>query len=423
MKNLLNKIFSWRRLPNELSYEDARAVLEKHSRAAKRELASRTDAPREVLYYLSEDEILDVRVAVAANPSTPIQASEILADDPEELVRVELARRISRLVPGADENMQGDLLERVIALVEKLAADKLPRVRAIVAEEIKATDNVPARIIKKLANDIEISVAAPVLEYSPLLSDADLMELIAGSAVDGAAEAIARRENMGDEIVEKVAQSLDIPAVTALLANPNVQIREDTLDLLITTAIDVEALHEPLVMRPNLSIRAIKRIASFVARSLLEDLLAREGLDEETQKELRDRVMERVEGEDGSEKLDATLASVRKAYEAGKLDNALVTTLADTGQKECVSMALSLLVEVPVKKITEIMDAKSPEAITSVCWKAELSMRTALAVQKALSIKHTDLLLPKNGFEYPLEDKKMNLQLAFFEIEPKGQVG
>ncbi len=419
MKNLLKKIFTWRHLPSDLSYEDARSVLQKHNRAARRELAARADAPREVLYYLSEDEMLDVRVAVAANPSTPIQASEILADDSEELVRVELARRISRLVPGADETMQEDLLDRVIALVEKLAQDKLPRIRAIVAEEIKATTNVPPHIIKMLAKDAEITVSAPVLEYSPLLSDADLMELISGSAVDGAAEAIARREHLDEVVVERVARSLDIPAVTALLANPNVQIREDTLDLLITKAIDIEALHEPLAMRPNLSVRAIRRIASFVARSLLEDLLAREGLDEETQKQLRDRVMERVEAEDGTEQLDATLASVRKAYEAGKLDNAAVTTLADTGKKECLSMALSLLIEEPVKKITEIMDAKSPEAITSICWKADLSMRTALAVQKAQNIKHTDLLLPKNGFEYPLDDQKLNLQLNFFGIDPK----
>ena len=82
-------------------------------------------------------------------------------------------------------------------------------------------------------------------------------------------------------------------------------------------------------------------------------------------------------------------------------------------------MALSLLIEEPVKKITEIMEAKSPEVISSVCWKADLSMRTALAVQKALNIKHTELLLPKNGFEYPLDDQKMNLQLNFFEIGPK----
>ncbi len=419
MKNLLKKIFSWRHLPQELSYREARAVLEKHNWGARRELAARTDAPSEVLYYLSEDEMLDVRVAVAANPSTPIQASEILADDPEELVRVELARRISRLVPGADETMQGELLERVIALVEKLAADELPRVRAIVAEEIKATDNVPLRIIRKLAYDAEITVSAPILEYSPLLSDSDLMELIAGSAVDGAAEAIARREHLNEDLVDKIAHSLDISAVTALLANPNVQIREDTLELVITKAIDIEALHAPLVMRPNLSIRAMRRIASFVARSLLEDLLAREDLDEETQKHLRERVMERVEAEDGTEKLDAPLASVRNAYEAGRLDNAAVTTLADTGQRDCLSLALSLLVEVPVKKITEIMDAKSAEAITAVCWRADLSMRTALAVQKALHIKHTDLLLPKNGFEFPLDDRKMNMQLAFLELEPK----
>jgi uncharacterized protein (DUF2336 family) len=421
MKNLLRKIFSWRALPQELSYEESRAVLEKHNRKTRRELASRPDAAPEVLYYLSEDEMLDVRVAVAANPSTPIQASELLADDPEEQVRVELARRISRLVPGADETLQGDLLERVIALVEKLAEDRLPRVRAIVAEEIKATTNVPARIVKKLAYDAEISVSAPILEYSPLLSDADLMELIAESAVDGAAEAIASRAEVGEDLVETIARSMDVPAVTALLANPNAQIREDTLDLLISRAIDIDALHEPLAMRPNLSMRAIRRIASFVARSLLEDLLEREGLDVETQKHLRDRVMERVEGEDGSEKLDATLASVRSAFEAGKLDDPSVTKLADAGEKECLGMALSLLIGEPVKKISEVMDTRSPEAITAMCWKAGLSMRTALAVQKALHIKHPDLLLPKDGFEYPLDGEKLNLQLEFFGIAPKRQ--
>jgi len=419
MKNLLKKIFSWRRLPSELSYEDSRGVLEKHNRKARRELASREDAPPEVLYHLSEDEMLDVRVAVAANPSTPLQASEILADDPEEQVRVELARRISRLVPGADETLQSDFLERVMVLVEKLAADRLPRVRAIVAEEIKATSNVPARIVKKLAYDTEIAVAAPVLEYSPLLSDADLMELIAESAVDGAAEAIARRAEVGEQLVDTIARSMDVPAVTALLSNSNVHIREDTLDLLISKATQIEELHEPLATSPNLSMRAIRRIASFVARSLLEDLLGREGLDPETQKQLRDRVMERVEGEEGDEKLDATLASVRKAYKAGKLDNASVTQLADCGEKECLGMALSLLVGEPVKKISEIMEAKSPEAITAVCWKAGLSMRTALAAQKALPIKHTELLLPKDGFEYPLDKAKMNLQLDFFGIAPQ----
>jgi len=419
MKNLLKKIFSWGHLPRELSYEESRDVLERHNQKARRELASRKDAPPEVLYHLSEDEMLDVRIAVAANPSTPIQASELLADDPEEQVRVELARRISRLVPGADETLQGDLLERIIALVEKLAADRLPRVRAIVAEEIKATSNVPARIVKRLAYDAEITVAAPVLEYSPLLSDADLMELIAESAVDGAAEVIARRAEVGEDLVETIARSMDVPAVTALLVNSNVQIREDTLDLLISKAIDIEALHEPLAARPNLSMRAIRHIASFVARSLLEDLLSRENLDPETQKQLRDRVMERVVEEEGDERLDATLASVRKVFEAGKLDDPIVTKLADAGEKECLCMALSLLVGEPVKKISEIMDARSPEAITALCWKAGLSMRTALATQKAHHIKHTDLLLPKDGFEYPLDGSKMNLQLNFFGIPPQ----
>lgn len=420
MKNLLKKVLGFSVLPRSLSYDEARTVLEKQNRAARKELAGREDAPPEMLYYLSGDEKEDVRAAVAANPSTPIQASERLADDPDGGVRSELARRIARLVPGADEAMQEDLRERVIVLFEKLAADKLPRVRAIIAEEIKASPNVPRHVVKQLARDAEISVCGPILEYSPLLSDADLMDLISGSAVDGAIEAVARREHIGEGVADAVARTLDIPAVTALLSNPNVQIREDTLDRLIGEAVGIEALHKPLVMRPNLSLRAIRRIASFVARSLLEDLAARSGLDEETKVYLRDRVLARVaEEKEDAERADNTMADIRKMYEAGRLDDPAVTKLADAGQAEGVILALSLLAGEQVKKVNIVAESRSAEAVTALCWKAGLSMRTAHAVQKAVHIPFDQILLPKGGFEYPIDEARLNWQLEFFGIEEK----
>jgi uncharacterized protein (DUF2336 family) len=420
VKNWLKKAFGLDILPSNLSYENARAVLEKHNRTARMELAERRDAPPEMLYYLSEDEIASVRAAVAANPATPIQASERLVDDPEADVRAELARRIGRLVPGADLEMQADLRDRVLALIEKLAADKLPRVRAIIAEEIKAADNVPRHVVQALARDTEITVCGPVLEYSPLLSDVDLMELVAGSAVEGAAKAIAQRSNVSEDLAAAIANTLDIPAVTALLANPNVLIREDTLDLIITEAAELEILHEPLVMRPNLSLRAIRHIASFVARSLLEDLVARSDLDKDTEAFLRKRVLERVEEETtDAEKADKALADIRRAHKEGKLNDKSVTRFADLNERENIALALSLLASQPAKKVQEILDSKSPEAVTALCWCAGLSMRTAHAVQKAVRIPHDAMLLPKGGFDYPMTDEKMRVQLAFFDIKLK----
>jgi len=420
VKKLLKRMFGFTDVPRDLTYEKARALLEEHNQAARLELAARDDAAPEMLYYLSEDKVGSVRAAVAANPSTPIQASERLVNDPEDDVRAELARRIGRLVPDVGENVQSDLRDRVVSLLEKLATDKLPRVRAIIAEEIKAMPDVPRHIVWSLARDAEIVVCGPVLEYSPLLSEADLMELVAGTVVEGAAEAIARRPDVSEDLARAIAKTFDVPAVVALLSNHDAQIRDDTLDLLVSQATDIEEMHEPLVMRPSLSVRAIRHIASFVARALLEELSARGDLDERTQTYLRTRVLERIEDENADTVRDEkVLENIRKAFKKGQLDDKKVVKLADLNERGAVTLALSLLTATDEKKVTNLMRARSAEGVTALCWKAGLAMRTAHAVQKAFHIPHAEMLLPRGGSAYPLGDEKMQWQLDYFGIKPK----
>jgi len=62
-------------------------------------------------------------------------------------------------------------------LVQKTLRENELRVRQILAEEIKALDCVPKEVVRRLARDVE-KVAAPILEFSPLLSDADLIEIL-----------------------------------------------------------------------------------------------------------------------------------------------------------------------------------------------------------------------------------------------------
>ena len=67
-----------------MGYQDAREALESRNREVKRELAAREDAPPETLYYLACDDDRDVRQCVAANPSTPIHADELLQTDADD---------------------------------------------------------------------------------------------------------------------------------------------------------------------------------------------------------------------------------------------------------------------------------------------------------------------------------------------------
>ena len=69
MLGFLKRLLNVKELPEKLSYEEARAVLESHKKQLEDELAERTDAEPEMLYYLAERGAPKVRRKVAANPA------------------------------------------------------------------------------------------------------------------------------------------------------------------------------------------------------------------------------------------------------------------------------------------------------------------------------------------------------------------
>ncbi len=415
---LLSRLFGRKKLPSELRYEDARRVLESHHKATKRELAARTDAPPEALYYLACDDDRQVRGLVAANPATPIQANELLRTDSDGEVRQELARKIARLMPDMSADELNSLQERSLDLLERLAEDELPRVRAIIADEIAQCAHIPRRLALRLARDVEETVCGPILRYSPLLSDEDLIEIIASTRVHGAIEAIAQRDGLSGDVSAAIAASLDIPAVAQLLANPNAQIREETLNTIITQAQRIEVWHRPLVMRTDLSLRAIRRIATFVSRALIDELASRDKLDDDTAQWLKARAQEAIEnGRDGRGQ-PVTVEIVRKAFARGDLGDEIVTGAATLARRAPVVTALSLLAGAPSQTVEMVLDAQSGQGIVALCWKAGLSMRTALAIETHIArVPKENLILPRDGIDYPFDEKEIAWHLQYFGLE------
>ena len=421
LKKLLSHLPLGRKLPKNLEYDVARDALESNNLAVRTELAGRADSPAEMLYFLAGDASGQVRRKVAKNPLTPVQADEILSDDKDDEVRCELARKIARLVPGLPEDAQVKLREQMEAILEKLASDHLPRVRQIVAEEIRSADNVPKRIAMRLATDLEAVVRAPILEYSPLLSDNDLLQIMASGIVDGAMAPIANRQTVSEPVADAIVASLDVSAVATLLANKNAQIREETLDAIINQAEDIHSWHKPIVMRPELPLRAVRRVAGFVASSLLNILLTREDLDldKDTAEYLKKSIRERIKEEEalGVQEEAALGLSAKQAFHSGQLGDAEIIAAATGKRSEFVIEALALKSKIPEALIRRIIEARSGKAITAAVWRAGLSMRTALEVQKTLGqVARTDLVLARNGVDYPMDAEEMRWHLKYFDV-------
>jgi len=65
---------------------------------------------------------------------------------------------------------------------------------------VKSLDSVPQSHIKKLVEDAEVIVSAPILEYSPLLSEVEMVQIIASGIQGDALSAVARRLSISEEI-------------------------------------------------------------------------------------------------------------------------------------------------------------------------------------------------------------------------------
>jgi uncharacterized protein (DUF2336 family) len=393
-------------------------LLEQRALAAQNELACRTDAGADVLDYLAREGEPATRRAVAANLAAPAAANRHLADDEDDDVRAELARKIVRLMPGLSAPETARVRDLTVETLERLARDQLPRVRAIVADEIKRLDCVPAALVKALARDAETIVSVPILEYSPLLSDADLIEIIAESKVQAVLSAIARRRPVSTRVSEAVVSSLDVSAIATLLANPNAQIREQTLDALADQAERIGQWQESLVLRVDLSRRAIRRLAAFVGSELVELLAGRRGLDEETAQHLARQVRARLdEDEEPTSLAQKAAAKVERAAKAGRLDDAFVEAAAEAAQRENVVLALARLARLSDDAVRRILAARSAKPITALVWRAGLHMRAAFKIQRFVMKLPADELLPaRDGVRFPLSEDEMRWHLSYFGV-------
>ncbi|HEY7978649.1 MAG TPA: DUF2336 domain-containing protein [Rhizomicrobium sp.] len=405
-------------MPVTLSRADTLRILEERNNEAREELAARGDAAPEVLFFLASEGSIKARRAIARNAATPAHANRLLAEDNDEEVRAELARKIGRLIPNLPQDTSDKMQALTIETLERLAEDQLPRVRRILAEEIKSLDCIPKRVIDMLARDVD-EVAAPILEYSPLLSDADLVDIISSAQARFTLTVIAARKPLSANVSDAIATALDVPAVAALLANSTAEIREQTLEKIIDHGSRITEWHLPLVLRNDLSQRAIRRIAGFVSAALLDKLSARDGLDRETRSVLAKRVRARIDEPDDEDADPSVQAQndVALLHKEGRLDDFAIERAAEAGKREFVIAALALLTRTPVETVRRIIQSGTAKPAIALVWRAKLSMRVAFKVQTlVMRLKGGELLPARDGVDFPLTEDEMLWHLNYFGI-------
>ncbi len=445
---------------DSMAYEDQKRVAVDGNFEERRELAGRSDVRPEILYYLASDPDTEIRRNIARNHKTPRHADLLLAKDDKPEVRADVAGKIAEMTIELTDGQQDNVYRMTLEALEILARDQLLRVREILAETLKDSETAPVGVMERLALDDEITVARPVLENSPVLSDEFLLRVIASEPVQGALSAIARRVALGENVADAIVHNGDAEAIAELLGNESAQIREETLDRIVDQASGEPTWHKPLVHRPNLHAEAAIRLAEIVAAPVLAELGQRGDLDKETISAIKSVVLKRLDSDDlvpraqpkaseakGVEQSGAQKPSsadkapqptketppakapetstqdtaesivtkrVRQMYLDDDLTEHEISSALASGGLEFVSYAIALRSKTHMDVVSHAISMRNAKAIVALCWKADLSMRLATRIQMHLAnIPPSDVLRATASDDYPLSKDEMRWQLEF----------
>lgn len=197
-----------------------------------------------------------------------------LISDPSPESRAATMLRVG-VAYGADE-----LVESEQALAVEIIRAILPEVelnlRCRLAESLQNSAHLDRGLAIQLAKDV-IDVATPILAHSPVLTDADLVEIIS-AASPAHIRAVTQRATLSSAVTGAIIQYGDEPAVLRIAANSNAAINADGLHRILNRFPDHNRLNETLSHRPALPLAIVERLATVVTGKILERLIQRYAL-------------------------------------------------------------------------------------------------------------------------------------------------
>lgn len=215
---------------------------------------------------------------VASSPLslTEDDVSRLLRDHSGETIH-EVSTRIAGGYTNGLKPAEAQAAEQIFRL---LLRETETRIRASLADKLKACGTVPKDIILTMARDTEEAVALPVLQYTQALSDEDFAALI-HVIPESHHLAIATREQLSEKLSDSLLEKGSEKVATALVGNGGAALSEQGMARIVETYPENKALISALVGRPGLPPTLAERMVSLVSDSLARTLRQKYGLPEQ----------------------------------------------------------------------------------------------------------------------------------------------
>lgn len=324
-----------------------------------------------------------------------------------------LCRRIgSEQLSGEDKTFADEILG-------VLSNDAKELVRRAMAITLRNSPNLPRDVALKLAQDVE-TVALPVLQNSPVFSNADLVELVL-NAPEKKQAAIAARATLDSSVTDIIAEHGGREAVKTMAANDGADITERGYGFTLKRFETDHDIHEALIHREWIPPQVAEKMVSLVSGQLFDHLVNNHELPPQLAIELASGARER-----------ATLDLVEQAAHSsnlgryvqqlqlnGRLTPSMVMRALCLGHMKFVEWAIAELAGVPHSKAWLMLHDAGALGLRTLLERAGLPQGMFKPFQIAVNVFHD---LEYDGLDFDRErfrSKMIERVLTQFQAIPK----
>lgn len=321
---------------------------------------------------------------VAANMGTRLPDLIELAREPSSEKRRALLRELTEHFFGSPDRTAAEA-ELYGQVLSQLASEMETAVRAELARRFANALEAPPYLIRTLSRD-DAAVAHSVLSSSPVLTDADLIEVVSRRS-QMHIRAVSQRAEVSEAVSDAIVAHGDDESLDVLLRNDGARLSRDASEQAVGRALVNPALHEATVARKALPADLLNEMYFVVEQRLRLQILEQNArLDPALLESALTAGRTRMATEDGVLPADYSECAdyVEELRAAGQLTPQILARFLRSGSRTAFYIALAQLADIDFHTARQIVERRELDALAVVCKAADLDRSLFLTYAVAL---------------------------------------
>ena len=337
---------------------------------------------------------------------------DLLLSNPSVDVRSSTARKVSEQYQLKSlTQKEKQIAEDIFRLITN---DVEIQVREELAESLKTCTFLPYDIVQKIIFDVA-AVAVPMIQYSEVISDEDLVTILQTKDEEKQC-AVARRQRVSPMVCDQLIEESDKTPVIILIGNQGADISEYSYNKLLDKFEACDEIHEPILMRAKVPVAILEKVITKVSDELRKQLLTRHDLPVNVITTLVTQTREKAIlnlSETSTEEDVRTL--VIHLHNVDRLTPNLILRSVCVGDMKFFEYALAIKAGIPIRNARILIYDSGPLGLERLYEEAELPPEMFPAVRLAVRTFREMLEETEDGYRDHFQRRMIERLLMLFD--------